>query len=437
MKEQSEEVAFDQLLAAPVERTRRTRSVVRLAAYSALAGLIATTGLVPVAAVGIAATNMGVRAWNSQPNTIPAPALPGRTTLLDVNGKMVGQVFTINRVPVPGELQSPLVRQAVVSIEDARFYQHRGIDPVGLLRAVSVTGAGKGVQGGSTITQQYAKNLRLTQAAINAGGEADAEAVAATTGRSWERKIAEAHLALLIESRMSKADILTGYLNVAYFGANAYGIEAAAHRFFSIPASKLNLAQSALLAGMLQSPSSLEPRVHPEAATKRRNTVLEAMAEQGAITTAEARAAQASAISLQMSVPSQGCQSARPDWGIVCDAAVRELSTATWLGPEATDLLGIGGLTVRLTPDPATQKAAMKAAASVIPSDNRVANAITMVEPGTGAIKAMASNRRFGVGKGATEIPLATTPSFSPGSTFKVFTLMAALESGISLDTVL
>ncbi|MEI6621813.1 MAG: transglycosylase domain-containing protein [Actinomycetes bacterium] len=437
MARQYEDVPFDSLLAAPGDRPGRSRSVARLAAYSMLAGLVVTTGLVPGAAVGIATANMGLRAWNSQANMIPAPALPGRTTLVDSKGKMVGQVFTINRVPVTGDQQSPLVRQAVVSIEDARFYQHHGIDPIGLLRAASVTGAGKGVQGGSTITQQYAKNLRLTQAAINAGGEADAAAVATTTGRSWERKIAEAHLALLIESRMSKADILTGYLNVAYFGASAYGIEAASHRFFSIPASKLNLAQSALLAGMLQSPSSLDPRIHPEAATKRRNTVLDAMAAQGNITTIEARAAQATPITLVMSVPNQGCQAARVNWGIVCDAAVRELATASWLGPEATDLLGIGGLTVHLTPDPATQAAAMKAAATIIPSDNRAANAITMVEPGTGAIKAMASNRRFGVGKGATEIPLATTPSFSPGSTFKVFTLMAALESGISLDTVL
>jgi len=125
------------------------------------------------------------------------------------------------------------------------------------------------------------------------------------------------------------------------------------------------------------------------------------------------------------------------DWGMVCDGALRELKAADWLGPEATNLLRAGGLTVQLSVDPKTQKDVAAAAKDVIPADNRVANAITLVEPGTGYVKGMASNRAFGEGKGATEIPLAMAKKFSPASTFKLFTLVAALEDGIPLSTTL
>ncbi|HAM22293.1 MAG TPA: hypothetical protein DCQ04_08455 [Actinobacteria bacterium] len=435
---------LDEVFSAGAARTHQgarrpavASRMAKLTGLAVIAGAVVAAGLFPAAAVGIAATGVIHNEWENQPNSVPAPSLPGRTKLLTVDGKKVAEVFSTNRVPVSADQQGPWIRKAVVAVEDARFYSHSGVDPIGTMRALVATGGGDSVQGGSTITQQYAKNLRLTQAAIEAGGEATAETRDALTERSWKRKVAEAHLATVIEKSTSKEDILTGYLNVGYFGSGAYGIQAAARRYYSTDATKLTLSQAATLAGVLQSPVSLDPRLNPERTLVRRAQVLNAMAAQGMVTAAEAAQAQAEPITLALSLPEQGCQVAGRDWGMVCDGALRELKAADWLGPEATNLLRAGGLTVQLSVDPKTQKDVAAAAKDVIPADNRVANAITLVEPGTGYVKGMASNRAFGEGKGATEIPLAMAKKFSPASTFKLFTLVAALEDGIPLSTTL
>ncbi|NQU36451.1 MAG: transglycosylase domain-containing protein, partial [Actinobacteria bacterium] len=411
--------------------------VLGLMTVAGVGGLVVTAGLLPNAAVGVAATSQVIDAWNLQSNTIPAEALPGRTTIVTGNGTKVAEVFTVNRVPANAEEQGETIREAVVSIEDARFFSHSGVDPVGTARAFVATSSGEAVQGGSTITQQYAKNLRLAQAVLDGGGEADPAALEAATERSWQRKVAEAHLAMLIEARMSKDDILTGYLNVAYFGAGAYGIEAAANRFFSVPANELTIPQAALLAGVLQSPATLDPRSNPEGAMQRRSQVLNAMANNGYITAEQAAAYVNEPIVLKTKLPDQGCAAAAAQWGMACDEALRELKTADWLEPQDKSLLRAGGMTVELTADPKTQKVLNRSAAELIPSDNRVANAATLIEPSTGYVKAVGSNRKFGNGKGATEIPLATTSAFSPASTFKLFTLVAVLEAGIPLSTIL
>lgn len=436
-------VEFEELFAAGASQTPRSRKpnaagrTLGFAALAITAGLVVTAGLLPATAVGIAATGVVVNEWQAQPDNVPTPPLPGRTKLYSSDNKKVAEVFSTNRIPVPAEQQGTLVRQAVVAIEDARFYTHKGVDPIGTVRALVATSGGDSVQGGSTITQQYAKNLRLTQAAIEAGGEASEEDRAALTARSWKRKIAEAHLASQLEKQMSKDDILTGYLNVGYFGSGAYGIQAAAKRYYSVNATELTISQAATLAGVLQSPVSLDPRLNPERSIVRRNQVLNAMVAQGMITPVQAQAALAEPITLKPSLPAQGCQIAGRQWGMVCDSALSELKNADWLGAEGASLLRAGGLTVQLSVDPKAQKEVTKAAKAVIPSSHRVANAITMVEPGTGYIKGMASNRAFGEGKGATEIPLATVKKFSPASTFKLFTLVAALEDGVPLSTTL
>jgi len=408
-----------------------------LISVAGIGGIVITAGLLPNAAVGVAATSQVIDAWNLQSNVIPAEALPGRTTIVTGKGDAVAEVFTVNRVPTTAEAQGQKIREAVVAIEDARFFTHSGVDPVGTARAFVATTSGDAIQGGSTITQQYAKNLRLAQAVLDGGGEADPAALEAATERSWQRKVAEAHLAMLIEARMAKEDILTGYLNVAYFGAGAYGIEAAANRFFSVPANQLTIPQAALLAGVLQSPGALDPRSNPEGAAARRSQVLNAMAKRGYIASEQVVQYAAEPIILKTKLPDQGCSAAAAQWGMACDEALRELKTADWLAPQDKSLLRAGGMTVELTADPKTQKTLNKSAAELIPSDNRVANAATLIEPSTGHIKAVGSNRTFGNGKGATEIPLATTSAFSPASTFKLFTLVAVLEEGIPLSTIL
>lgn len=431
---------FEACAGKTAQRGPRRSVIARGAGFGLLAvagGLVVTAGLIPATAVGIAATGVVVNEWDAQPDNVPTPPLPGRTKLYNSDGKKIAEVFSTNRIPVAADRQGTLVRQAVVAIEDARFYTHAGVDPIGTVRALVATSGGDSVQGGSTITQQYAKNLRLTQAAIQAGGEASDEDRDALTARSWKRKIAEAHLASQLEKQMSKDDILTGYLNVGYFGSGAYGIQAAARRYYSVDATQLTISQAATLAGVLQSPVNLDPRLNPDRSIVRRNQVLAAMANQGMITAAQEQNARQEPITLKTSLPEQGCQNAGRDWGMVCDSALTELKTAEWLGAEGLSLLRAGGLTVQLSVDPAAQTEVVSAAKDVIPANHRVANAITMVEPGTGYIKGMASNRAFGEGKGATEIPLATVKKFAPASTFKLFTLVAALEDGIPLSTTL
>lgn len=435
MTSKNERPLLDTTSWEPGPGRERGQPVRRFFKLSLIGALLVAVGLMPGAVAGVATTSAVIDAWNSQPNELPSVQLPGRTKVY-IGGKQVAEVFSINRVPVAQSRQGQTIRDAVVAIEDARFFRHGGIDPIGTARALVSNRSGV-VQGGSTITQQLAKNVRMTQAVIDGGGEATPEALEAATARSWQRKVAEAHLAVLMESRLTKDQILTEYLNIAYFGAGAYGIQAAAMRYFSVPAAQLSIPQAAMLAGILQSPVALDPRSNPTGAKSRRSQVLNAMLREKMISPAQATAANATPIRLKTSQPSQGCSTANQNWAAVCDAAIRELKTATWLPPQARSLVATGGLRVDLSVDPKTQIAVNEAASDIIPSTHRVANAITMVEPTTGYIKALGSNRGFGEKAGQTEIPLNTTRSFAPASTFKIFTLVAALERGIPLSTTL
>ncbi len=192
-----------------------------------------------------------------------------------------------NRVPVRVEQVAPVMRQAIVDIEDSRFYSHHGVDYKGLARAaLKNTQAGVTEQGGSTLTQQYVKNVLLNDAATP-----DQQQAAA--GKSLTRKIREARYALALEQRWPKSRILEGYLNIAFFGNNAYGIGAAAQRYFGASVDQLSLGQSALLAGLVQGPSQYDPLRHPGAAADRRNEVLARMRQLGHITIAQEAAAYA------------------------------------------------------------------------------------------------------------------------------------------------
>lgn len=408
-----------------------------LVALGVVGGFAAAAAVVPAASVATVAVHAARAGWDSLPADAPAPALPGRTTMVDRSGRVVAQVFTVDRTPVTGDRQAPIIRQAVVATEDANFYRHAGVDVRGLARAaLSLQGDGQ-VQGGSTITQQYVKNLRIAAAVSAGGGSASESEVARATAVSIGRKLEEAKMALGLERRMSKEDILTGYLNVAYFGKGAFGVQAAAQRYFSIDAADLTLEQAAMLAGLLRAPSRYDPMARPALVSERRAQVLSRMRETGVIDRAQEVAAAAKPLGLTPSSPRQGCRAAKPEWAHVCDTAIREIKAAGWLGPDRAALLGAGGMTIRLTVDPGTQQKANRTAVKVIPRDHRVANAIALVEPGSGRVLALGTNRRFGIGGGRTEVPLATAPRFAPGSTFKIFTLTAALEAGVPLDTTL
>src|SRR3954468_2805756 len=209
------------------------------------------------------------------------------TVLLAANGEVITQFYEQNRAPVAGDQIAEVMKQAMVAIEDARFYEHHGLDVQGTVRALLTNIVSGGVEeGGSTLTQQLVKQTLLQTATTP---EARDAAVEQTVGR----KLREAQLALALEDEYSKDEILTRYLNIVYFGQNAYGIQPAARAFFGVDASALTLPQAALLAGLVQSPTHDDPITSPERATARRNEVLSRMAAQGYITQQQATEASA------------------------------------------------------------------------------------------------------------------------------------------------
>ena len=172
------------------------------------------------------------------------------------------------------------MQKAQIAIEDSRFYEHGGVDPRGILRAVASNAQGGDVQGASTLTQQYVK-LTLQENALRNNDE---EAAQAAVRKSAARKIQEIKYAVTLEKEMTKDQILQGYLNLAYYGDLAYGVEAAAQHYFSVSAKKLNIPQAALLAGLVQNPGKTDPRNYPEKAQARRDVVLDRMHALGIIT---------------------------------------------------------------------------------------------------------------------------------------------------------
>ncbi|HEY9524724.1 MAG TPA: transglycosylase domain-containing protein, partial [Thermopolyspora sp.] len=369
--------------------------------------------------------------------------LPERVRLLDRNGKQFAQFYLDNRMSVPLTQVAPVMRQAMVAIEDARFYQHGAIDLWGTLRAlIANSQAGEIQQGGSSLTQQLVKNI-LVENADSAAERARARAP------SLERKITELRYALAIEREFTKDQILERYLNIAYFGSGAFGIEAAARRFFGVHASALTLPQAATLAGAVRTPSATDPAVGQRQRArllKRRDLVLDRMADVGVVTRAAAGAAKRSPLGLRMRSAPGGCsESAYP---FFCRYVYQEMLLNPAFGPteaERKRRLQRGGLIVRTTLAPAEQHAADRAIrARVHPRDTQVASE-AMVEPGTGKILAIAVSKKYGPGPSSGRGPNTTYNlaadvahggglGLQAGSTFKVFTLATALNEGWRFD---
>ncbi len=316
------------------------------------------------------------------------------------------------------------MKQALVDIEDSRFYEHGGLDVEGTLRALARNvAAGSVVEGGSTITQQLVKQS-LLQAAVTADQRA------AATEESVGRKLREARLALALEQQSTKAEILTRYLNIVYFGRGAYGVQAAAQRYFSVNAADLTLPQAAMLAGLVQQPGDDDPITNPEAALERRNQVLERMHDLGHITDQELDATSALPVAVAASPPPpNGCVESIA--GFFCDFLQRYLTQTLGVSQEQ---LENGGLTITTTLRPHLQATGDRAVRAAVAPENPVAAIFTAVEPGTGEVMAMSVNRRFGYDANdpaQESVNLSVEASQGAGSTYKVFVAAAALESGI------
>lgn len=348
-----------------------------------------------------------------------AVPLPERTVITAADGSQIAVLFNENRLPVTSlDDIAPVLIDAVLATEDHEFYEHGPIDLSGTARALARNGAaGEVVQGGSTITQQYVKLLRA-----NAGhAEASAE--------SLNRKLTELKYAAELEAVATKDEILLGYLNAAYFGNGAYGVGAAAQAYFSTTPDALTLPQAAMLAGLLKNPTGYDPTLDPQAATDRRATVLSRMQTVGHISAEERAQAAATDLALVPSTLPNGCStSAYPYY---CDWVRGVLLADTAFGstPEQREAnLARGGFTVRTALDPAKQAAAQAAVDAAFTRDQDQAAAIAVVDPGTGAVPAIAVTRDYA----ATQFNIPVQAMLQPGSTFKPVTLAAALEHGFA-----
>ncbi|WP_298806401.1 transglycosylase domain-containing protein [uncultured Pseudokineococcus sp.] len=439
---------------------RRTRSARATAAGSAgsvgtglatlvgggvVAGLLVAGLAVPVVATAGAGADAAVDMFEDLPTQLDPSALPVRSTIRYADGSPMTGFYAENRVIVPLDAVAPVMSDAVVAIEDSRFYEHGGADPQGIARAFVNNVTGGGTQGASTLTQQWIKNVLLQQAR-EAGDE---DAVTALTTPNEARKVREIRLAIAAEEEYSKDQILENYLNIALFGANTYGVEAASEYYFSKPASELALPDAALLAGMIQNPSFYEPTTNPQDAQDRRDVVLGRMLELGKIDQAQHDAAVAVPIADQLRIdkPANGCAPAGAT-AYFCDYVVQTILQDPAFGEDRdarVRALYRGGIDVTTTLESGRQYAAWQQVQDTVPVDDssQVGATLVSVEPGTGKVRAMAQNRIYTTAptdeRGYTNInynvdeDLGGGRGFQPGSNWKPFTLATWLKEDNTL----
>ncbi|MDH3499325.1 MAG: PBP1A family penicillin-binding protein, partial [Acidimicrobiia bacterium] len=322
-----------------------------------------------------------------------------------------------NRVLVAYDQLPDYLIDAVVAIEDERFWEHRGVDLQAVARALMANiDAADVVQGGSTITQQYLKNVVLTPEV------------------TLDRKLTEAALAVRLEAGLSKDQILENYMNTVYFGNGAYGVGAAAATYFGTTVDQLDVAQSALLAALIQAPSAMNPYRNPDQAAARRRLVLQKMTELGWLAPDDATEADSTPILLAPPLPPEQVR-----FPYFTEEVKRRLLDDPALGATATDrynALFRGGLHIYTTLEPSIQLAAEEAVQSVIPPDGPSA-ALAAIEPRTGYVRALVGGRDFyDPDDPSAQFNLATQGRRQPGSSFKPFVLAAALEDGHSLNAL-
>ncbi|MGC4853828.1 transglycosylase domain-containing protein [Micromonospora sp. DT4] len=424
-----------------------------------IAGIVIATAAYPL----VALTGLGAKATahaTEQKTRLLTRALPAETSYLYApDGKTVLTMFYEEyRQYTKLSDMSPNIQQAIVAAEDSRFYQHHGVDPKGVARAFVANAHSSGVsQGASTLTMQYVR-MALRDSATTP------KEVQEATQQTSLRKVKEMRMALDLEKEMSKEDIMERYLNSAYFGHRAYGIYAASEIFFSKTPKDLTPVEAATLAGLVKSPSEYDPADSDQKeATGRRNYVLDRMSQLGYLSPDSAAAAKTEPIRLKLTTPPSDCASIvekYQSWGFACDYLKNWWSAQPAFGSnrlERMDKLRRGGYRIVLSIDPKVQEAAEKNVGAKEGTGSPFANGIVVSEPGTGRVKAMAVNRNYSLDLADnppssnpeagpkvkanypnTVAPLlggGDLPGYQAGSTFKMFPMLAALDSGMTLST--
>ncbi|HZE65902.1 MAG TPA: transglycosylase domain-containing protein [Sporichthyaceae bacterium] len=414
----------------PVKPSRRTYAT-GFMGVCALSGALVAGIALPVVGTGAMTAKHFAQDFQALPSDLETRPPAQASVLLASDGTRIATFFDENRVNVPLDHIAPIMKQAILAIEDYRFYEHGGIDLKGTARAFVNNRGDNSTQGGSTLTQQYVKNLLIQLS------DGDPDKIAAARAHTVKRKVQELKYALEIEKKMPKDQILDNYLNISYFGSGSYGIEAASRHYFSKSSNNLTLTEASLLAGIVRSPSAYDPIQHPDAAKDRRDVVLNRMRELNYITVDQLNKAKAEDLGLRPSANSNGCTTSPVPF--FCDYITHVILNDPVFGQseqERADLLSRGGLTIRTTLDMKAQRATDQAIQDKTDPTDKVAAALASVEPGTGKIRAMGVSREYGTGKGKTVINYATdyayggSRGFQDGSTHKVFTTAAALAEG-------
>ena len=329
---------------------------------------------------------------------------PGTLTILSADGQVVQKIGPATREKLTAGSMPPLVERAFIAAEDRRFYQHKGIDPVGIGRAMVRNITRHSVEeGGSTITQQLARTVFLSQ------------------DRTVLRKVAEVALAGKLERQLSKQQILTEYLNVVYLGSSAYGVADAAWIYFSKTPAQLTLSEAALIAGLPPAPSVYSPLVNPDLALERRAIVLRRMAEAGFISAAEQAKANGTPLALKPAEPKYFLSQAPYFTSWVQQELPKVLSK---------EQLEVGGLIVKSSLNLAWQTQAQKAINTYAPGE--MEGALVAMEPGTGLVRAMVGGKDFA----KSQFNRTVDAVRSPGSTFKLFVYLTALKEGMRPERI-
>jgi len=413
-----------------------------LVATSVVLGLLGAGLMMPTVAATGAAARKGVSIFDSLPGEFTQNPLSQQSRILASDGSLIATPYDENRIIVPLAQVAPVMRQAQIAIEDSRFYEHGGVDPQGVGRALISNLRGGSTQGASTLTQQYVK-ITLQENALR---NQDTKAAQAATARSYTRKLQELKYAVTLEKTLTKDQILQGYLNLVYYGGQAYGVEAASRHYFGIKASQLNLPQAATLAGLVQAPSATDPIRSPIKALARRNVVLDRMHTLNLITDKAWQSARKSKIVLNPKPAQNSC--ALSPYPYFCNYIKEWLLQLPTLGAtraERSRRINQGGLIIQTTLNPKIQAAAQQELVAKVPvgNPNDIGAAAAVIEPGTGNVLAIAQNTTYALQKspGKTSVNWAVdskyggSGGFAFGSTAKMFAVAEALQSGMPIDS--